>query len=510
MSGDGVHGQQDRGRASPRVRRAASLGALAAVVALYVATGALSSGFDDETYTIGWITSAESLSGLLRILAGSDLHPPGSYLAVRWLHELTGSFAATRAIAGALNAVMLWWLWRETAPRAPLAAFFAWLALCLSPTMLLWGATLRWYSWFLPVVIAFLILIRRNPADRWRFWGGFAIAAVVLVHIGYFALVMLPALIAAALWRRRDRLRSEGWLIAGLAALSLAAIAPQLILVMPGQLRHGILQHEQPLLFKALGAGLDAFATHAAMPLSLPAAAFVLGNLILLGAAIRRGRAAFATPAAIVFLGGLAGAFAAGLTGHFRSLVVLSPAKGIWQGQLFAGLGDRAWRLAALGLFLAGTLVGLTNVVTHRDTTKSGWNSPYRAVLESVSDFRQRCPDAPVATHDPVLFWLLERRGTPTLWGNTMAPPSRPAGAEPSFDRVLEIIAEAPCLVAVQTYRGIMAPEAYDRFVSAIDRRGGPREVRRLGPDRHAGFKRLFDPVVPDYTAVVTFFPPPG
>jgi hypothetical protein len=490
-----------------------ALAALLPVLALYVLTGALSHGFDDEMYTIGWVTAAGTLSGLVTTIAQSDLHPPGSYLIVSLLHDLTGSFPAVRAIAGAVNAVMLLWLWRENAPRAPLAAFFAWLALCLSPTLLLWGATLRWYSWFVPLVAGLLILIRRNPAGPWRFWGGFAVAAVLLVHIGYFALVALPALLAAALRRRRDRLRREAWIIAATGGLALAAIAPQLLLALPGQLPGGALQHEQGLLFKAGGAALHTLSTHAAMPPSLPAATFVLGNLILLAGALRAGRAAFATSAAVVFLGGLALAFVAGLTGHFRSLVALSPAQGVWQGQLFAGLRAAVWRGTTLGLFLVGTGIGLVNVVTHSDTTKRGWNVPYGEILAAVSDFRDHCPAAsaaaPVATHDPVLFYHLTHRQVPVLWADDRLPPSDEMAPMAPFDDVLATIREAPCVVTVETYRGSLSPELHRRYARAIAGHAGPREVRRLGPDRHADFKQLFDPAVPGHAAVVTYFPPP-
>lgn len=506
--GNGDLGSGDLGKG----RRLVALAALLPLLPLYVLTGALAHGFDDEMYTIGWVTSAETLSGLVTTIAQSDLHPPGSYLIVSLLHDLTGSFPAIRAVAGAVNAVMLWWLWRETAPRAPLAAFFAWLVLCLSPTLLLWGATLRWYSWFVPLMAAMLVLIRRNPAGPWRFWGGFAVAAVLLVHIGYFALAALPPLFAAALWRRRGRLREEARVLVTAGGLAVAAIAPQLALVLPGQFQHGVLQHEQGMLLKAAGAALHALSTQAAMPPSLPAAAFVLGNLILLAGAVRAGRAAFATPAAIVFLGGLALAFAAGLTGHFRSLVALSPSQGVWQGQLFAGLRATVWRGAAVGLFVVGTGIGLVNVVTHNDTTKRGWNVPYGEILATVSDFRGRCPvasaAAPVATHDPVLFYQLTRRQVPVLWADERLPPSDKTAPVAPFDDVLATIREAPCVVTVETYRGSLSPDLHRLYTQAIAGRAGRREVRRLGPDRHADFKRLFDPAVTGHAAVVTYFPP--
>lgn len=484
-----------------------SLLALPVLVALYAATGALSPGFDDETYTIGWVTGSDTLAGLVATIAGSDVHPPGSYLIVALLHELTGSFPAVRAIAGALNALMLWLLWRATAPRDGLAAAFAFLVLCLSPGLLLWGATLRWYSWFLPLVAALLLLLDRNPPGRWHFWGAGALAATGLFYIGYFALVVLPAFMAAALWRRRGRLASDLPAIAVTTGVLLAAIAPQVLLVLPGQLGGGLQQHDFSLLRTALGAGLQVFLTHGAMPPSLPAAAFAAGNLILVASALRRGRAAFADPWAIVFLGGLATALVSGLAGHFRNLVVLAPAQGLWQARLFGGLSARAWRAAAFGLFLVGTTIGIANVVGHADTTKGSWNTPYPEMLEVISEFRRDCPGAVVVTHDPVLFRHLERRGIRAAWAEDRPPPTEPDMHEP-FQRALTAIAEADCLIAVETFRGSIRPDVHRRFREALAARPGPRVVERLRKDRHAWFKRRFDPDVPDHLAVVSFFPP--
>ena len=487
-------------------RDALSWLALAALVALYAATGALSPGYDDELFTIGWVINTDTLGELIE-RAARGIHPPGSYIVVSLLHDLTGSFPVIRAMAGVLNALMLWLLWRATAPRAPAAAAFAFLVLCLSPSLLLWGATVRWYSWFLPVLAGLLILIHRNPPGRWHFWGVGAALAAALVYMGYFALVLLPALLAAALWRRRQRLRGEWPAIAVTLALFFVAVAPQLLFVLPGQLKLGFQQHDLSLLRTVLGAGLQALSTHAAMPPSLPSAAFVLGNLILLGAAVRIGREAFAMPSAIAFLGGLATALAAGLTGHFRSLVVLSPAQGIWQGQLYAGLASRAWRGAAFCLFLVGTAIGIFNVVTHSDTTKGSWNTPYFEIIDTIDRFRGECPAALVVTHDPVLFWRLERRGTPVAWANTHTPPNWWEAPDTQFEETLEKIATVDCLIAVETFRGSVPPEVHRRYREAVAARPGEAVVERLGRDRHAWFKRRFDPAVPDHFAVVRFFP---
>lgn len=471
--------------------------ALLPVLVLYVLVGWTSPGYDDEIFTIAWIEAAAGVRDLLATIASRDTHPPGSYLIGMGLARLGLGWSEIRALAGGVTALALWGLWRVCAPAGRAGAAFAWMAICLNPTVLLWGATLRWYSFFLPLFIALIVLVVVNPVSRWRFWGAFCAASAGLVWLGYLALVLLPAMLAAALWRRRRLVGGEWVVMAGFAGLWAMAVAPQLLLVLPQQLDRGIAVHAFGPARRMLGAAMHVLAGQASMPLSLGAVAFALGNLALLGLGLRRAWGMPGTIGAIFFLGGLAGAGAAGITGHFRSLVVLVPAQAMWQGALFGAIRGRVPRAAVALCFAVGTLAGLANVIGHSDTTKGSWNTPYAAILSAIEAARRDCPSLAVTSFDPVLAWHLGARGI------ALVPASGPG-----FEALINDA--AACLATVETFRGRTPAELHRRFAEAIAARPGPRRVVEFGPDRHAWFKRRFDPDVPDHAARLTVFPGPA
>lgn len=482
------------------LRRCLVLGGL--LVALYALVGSQSWGFDDEILMLKAVARSPDIGALSRYMVEQDVHPLGSYLIV-WVFTQVGMDpSAIRAVAGTLSAVSLIVLWTHVAPRSLLAASFSFLVICLNPTLLLWGATLRWYSWSIPVLAAMLVLLIRNPASPWRFWGPLAAGGAILAHLGYANLLVLPGILLAGLFRRRGRLFADLPALAAATLAFMSLVLPQILLILPQQVDKAMTVHGQGLARRLAGLGLHAFGGQASMPFGLSAIAFGLGNLGLLAMAIHSRALRLTGPGAAVLLPGLAAFFAAGLTGHFRTLVVLSPAQAVWQAGMFARTGivaqagivpqgsrQRA-RLAIAGLFVVGTVAGLWNVIRHEDTSKAGWNRPMAQIFAAIRTARATCTPLTVVTIDPVLSWHLDSRG----WDRLTFGARDPA----------EVLATHPgCLLMVHSHHRDLTPGLAALFAEGLDRRGSPRTRQVLGPDRHAAFKRQFDPRIPDHAVVL-------
>jgi hypothetical protein len=111
-----------------------------------------SPGYDDEFTNIELI---ERLGGgVLGYVQGNDVHPPGSYL-LDWL-----LFAALRDwqlvrlavalfTAGAIVYAVEWLRHRHGMRAATLALVL----LALNPALLMWCTGLRWYAWFVPMLL---------------------------------------------------------------------------------------------------------------------------------------------------------------------------------------------------------------------------------------------------------------------------------------------------------------------------------------------------------------------
>lgn len=470
--------------------------ALLPVLVLFAGVGWYSPGFDDEFYTINWIAEAASAAELIHIVDTRDVHPPGSYLIVSTLHEMGLSFSAIRAFSGGLTALFLWILWQRVSGAGVLAAGVAYLLICLNPTLVLWGATLRWYSWSFPLIVLLFLLVRGGFRNPWAHWGSFGALVVTLGYIGYFNLLYVPGLLGYALWRRRARLRSEWPVILGLGAVSVALLIPQLLYTLPGQMGRGMSVHvSKGLLRRLAGPVLHVFAGHSSMPFGFAALAFSLTTFVLIISAALRRQLALGSAAVLAFVPAIVIAFFGGLTGHFRSMVVLVPFQSVWQSQIFPPDGRLARVLA--GGYLVATLAGLWNVVMHEDTTKGGWNAPYWQALARVETHMAACEDPAVFTYDPVMLWHLTQAGHKVLTVERWTPD--PEGA---------VSAHAGCLVVVRTFHRMLNSEFEAALSRGLAPHGVPLKTESVGFDRHAWFKRRFDPRIPDHPIILQTYSP--
>ncbi|MEM6624840.1 MAG: hypothetical protein AAF674_21690 [Pseudomonadota bacterium] len=465
------------------------------VVCLYIWVGATSPGFDDEIWTLRAAERAPDIKALLYYLRTEDVHPPLSYL-LPWAWMQAGlSPEDLRAAIGAMVALSLVVLWRVASPVTGLPAAFAFLVICLNPTLLLWGATLRWYSLALPMMVTVLVILRVNPASPGRFWGALSLLGVLMGYTAYACLLFLPGVLLAALWRRGWPWRQERVFIA-LACLGvIAALLPQIVYVMPDQLALGQRLQDHGWLRQVGGLIVHLLMGHASMPLSMPSIAMLLGSLLLFAAAVWRCDKALITTWTVVLIPGLLMALLLGIAASFRNLTVLIPAQALWQSTLFHRTSSRPIVGAVFGLFAAGTAVGLWNVVAHEDTSKGSWNRPYWEILDVIEAARDRCPDLSVVSHDPVLRWHLSPRDQPMLDIPRRGPEGR-------------VLAHPGCLLVVESYSVRAGRQYMQSLRDEVAQRPGQLSRHELGYDRHAEFKRLFIPRMMDHAAVVTVFAP--
>lgn len=465
------------------------LAGVAGLVALFAGTGWFSPGYDDEIFNITLIEHERSYAALLHFANNNDVHPSGQYLINHALHSLLGDWSAVRAATGAFAALTLGGLWlAASATAAPLNALFAYLVIALNPTLLLWCSGLRWYAYFVPVFNLLTLLILRNPGNPLRFWGAFFAAAVLLFWIGYAAMILVPAMFVVALYRRREGLRGEWKILAVTAALALAAAAPQLQIFWQVHWPHSASQLSG--FPRALGGlVLHLLSGQAAFPASFAGSALILGNLLLAAFALRNRLILKFEPASAALGLAALGLLGTKLTGKFRNMVTLSALQGLVQLHWFSQIRSTGWRGAVLALFAFGNIAGIHNVVTHQDTTKGGWNTPYAEVLHDLQQRAAACPTLLIATHDPVVVYYARDFVQRIVWVG-----------KPGWENDLRSF--DGCRLAIQTFRGALNRQAHARYAELVRAEAGGIAMH-FGPDRHAAFKRRFDADVPDWYVTI-------
>lgn len=198
------------------------------LAALAVVTTRVGLFFDDEIATIRMLDAARGWRAVVTAANSGDVHPPLGYVVDFALWQALGSWKAVQLCAGLANAAALAgfvWLAGVALPRRTWLVLSALLATMVTAVM--WGASLRWYAWFNPVFALALAAQLWSPVCARTSAVLLALAAVLLFHIGYLAVVAVPLLGFVWLWRHGRSLRRSDLLVVTLA------VAAALVLCLP-------------------------------------------------------------------------------------------------------------------------------------------------------------------------------------------------------------------------------------------------------------------------------------
>lgn len=460
---------------------------------LYGSVGYFSPGYDDEIFNIRLIEKhGGDWFALVSAVEGMDVHPPGSYLIDAVLFRLCGDWGLVRLIVSLFaSAAVVFAIDSARRREGTRSALLLYGLLGLNPALLLWCTGLRWYAFFVPVLVWLTTL---PPAGSRRYWLKCFAGLLALGYLGYAVLVVaLPVLAlywvgAAGHWR--DKLRAA-W---AYAAVALLLYLPQAYFFLTVHARH-----KDKQIF-SLAKGLVGFAAaqlsnQGVFPLSLPGLMAIVGSLGVAATLMAAGwRRNFASRQFLAYAFAVAVMLATGLAGKMRNFVVLAGFQARWlAGAQVEPRVAGAFRLF-MGLVLAANVWGVVNVVAHRETTKANWNLPVAEVLDRLAATRAGCNgDLLVLSHDKMLSWHLANRGF-----EPFVPAGRRGGAEPPA------AATHACLALVKTFAGTIGREQYGLLIGEVEALRQESSERLLfGRDAYAEWKRKVDPAYPDYGAEI-------
>lgn len=457
------------------------------LIILYGFVGYESIGYDDEFINIRFIERYGI--DAIGIIQMGDVHPAGSYL-VNWvLFTILNDWHLVRlAVALAGAAVLVYAIDSVRETHGPWSGAIAIALVGLNPALLMWCTSLRWYAFFVPM----LVWLSLTPkVHDWRYWGK---CFGGLVLLGYFSYAMFVLAIPLLVLYWRDCPDGIGSKIRSLVVFGgIAGILYlyQMVIFVTVHL-HQLDSQTSSLAKSLMGFAIAQLGNQGLFPLSLAGGLSALGMLGILWLVLRfslienlRGNRYF-----LPYWLGVAGLVFTGLAGKLRNFVIVSPWQGLWIAT--ARIEDSHRPLFRLFLFLVvlGNLVGVYNVVNHRDTTKNSWNLPVPEVLAALEAEGSTCGgDWLVLTHDPTFSYLLEHAG----W-RVLGPY---ASRSVDQDRLRR---PQRCVMVLKTYAGNL----HDRLVADLygdlaflnDR---AVTTRRFGADPYHRFKQRLDARYPEY-----------
>lgn len=466
------------------------------VATIYLQVAVTSPGYDDEIYNISNIEKYGY--GAFLITQTTDVHPPGSYIINAILYNALGDWSYVRASSAVFSILCLFYVIKKVHYRfGYVAAIIGMATMALNPAMLMWCTSIRWYSYFTPILAIACITPDNNNQ---YYWTRLLFFLLILSYIGYAALLVMPALYALY-WTASTAPRPQKFYR---ATISLIAF----FIIYSLQLQTLIqvhLKNKGPQISSGLknitGFTIAQISNQGVFPLSaggIISAVGASGLLILISIEyfFEKKKSIYFLPYFLT----ITAFILSGLSGKFRNWIVATPLQALCYATINLS-NKRLIKLVLVGFITIGNVFGLSNVITHRDTTKSNWNTPFKESFIFIDHLKNKCYDSIILfAHDPII----------THWAKVhniqiISPYSQELNQSEISRKNFK------CGAAVKTYSGSLDPALVKKMYGELDAiSNNLTESVYLGQDKYYRYKRLVDQNFPEYQVEIAYFREPN
>ena len=464
------------------------------VICVYAYVGFTSNGYDDEFFNIWVVENFTSFEILYLDSSINPHHPNGGIFLNSILYKVVGDWSLIRAFTGIIYAVSLCFsyiLLSRNRENFHKAIFF--ILLCLNPSLLMLGTSLRWYSVFFILVNCLIILIYKNPKKPWIFWVLFFFLTILLVNLNYLAFLILPILFFYSAFQRRKKLKSE---IPFLISYVFFSFTFSLNQISDFIIKFSSYGSEQlfTLLTSVIGFGLFQTSGLASIPISF-SGLILIAVFLMVFITLLINFKSVPKKFLYIYLGFSSFLVFSGLGGSFQSFYFLHLMDSYIKANIISTL-PKKYVILIITLLVSSFLIGSYNLISHNNTMKGTYNLPYQETISEVKKIEREydCKQIVIFNHDDGLSWHLNNNGYQTF--NAYNQDNWKQTSEKSV---------ADCQIYLSTFIGSMEKirkkslddyfRNHDKYVKRID----------LKKDKYANFKRIFNKEIPDYYVELTF-----
>ncbi|MFI5220683.1 MAG: hypothetical protein ACHQK8_00040 [Bacteroidia bacterium] len=459
---------------------------------LYGSVGYFSSGFDDEFFTIRLI---EKLGfGAVSFLQTTDIHPPGSYIIDSLLFAAFGKWELVRLVISLITATSLMYAINAIEKRnGKFAGLVAFILLGLNPAILLWCTSIRWYAFFVPVLIWLSIVPEKQD---WKYWGKCFGGLLCLAYFGYaFLVIVLPVVILY--WMKSDEENSKkikGILFFGLLFLILYSY--QFFIFYNVHYKNKDTQISS-LLKSIYGIYTSQFSNQGVIPVSIPGIISSIGTIgIIIAILYSDLKSNLKNNYFAVYSVATVFTLVTGVASKIRNLVIISPWQALWIATAKIEAPQKKFFILFLSFLAIGNLWGDLNVVTHHNTTKSNFDLQVQPVLDDLKIEKLKSKnDLIVLCHDPKLTWHLNHNGF------TVVGPYSHSVLTPELFR-----SKHRCVVILKTWTGLKPEQLKIMYKELQLLKYESSTSLNLGRDDFYTFKNKLNSLYPEYMVEVTRF----
>lgn len=378
------------------------------IIGVYSWVGYFSFGFDDEFSNIQLVE--EHGSGVFSYMQTIDVHPPLSYYFNWILFETLGDWSLVRLAISLLTAISLIYALfsfnKQYGIRSAVIIFFL---LAMNPALLMWSTSLRWYSFFVPILIWLSVIPIRQG---WLYWAKCFSGLLLLSYISYAAfLIALPVIYLY--WMKSEQSISKR--VKSIFIFGVIFVLMYLYQLLIFLNVHVLNKEEQlfSLVTSIIGFISSQISNQGVFPISIPGILSVLGvsGLILI-IFISNFKHNIKNNFLHSYLFTSLFSIITGLAGKFRNLVILNPWQVFWIATSKISDKHRNTFIILLIMVSISNLWGNYNVITRSNTTKNDFNIPVSQIIKEIdTQTDKKFEEVLVLTHNRGLTWNLKKAG---------------------------------------------------------------------------------------------------
>jgi len=461
-------------------------------VVIYGSVALMSYGFDDEFFNI---TLVEQYGlGAFLVTQTTDVHPPMSYIINAVLYEAFKDWGVVRLFSALMLCASFIYLSEHTKTKEDnRTAILTFVLLASNPALLLWGTSIRWYAYFIPILIWLLVIPHRHD---WSMWLKLSLGLVVLGYTGYLSFVLAPALVLFYWLSSSQNLKAKLKQLSASLAVAGVTYSPQIITFLDVHFPNRESQTGS-LFSNFAGLFVAQFSNQGVFPISVPALIGAVGTTLVLYTALRSQpiRKLSSDSKCVSYALFSILIVASGVASKFRNLVIATPLQAIW----FASIKPssplkRIFYIGILSIFI-GNLWGSVNVYRHQDTTKNSWNLPIKEALSVIQQEYEGCnKDAIVFTHDPTLSYHTEKLSLTST------------GIYAS-GKLHELKEAYRCVFVVKTFAGSISATQYEQMLDEVKKlQFSEKSIFQLQEDPFYKYKVKLNSRYPPYAITILKF----
>jgi hypothetical protein len=450
-------------------------GLYAFIILLYSIVAVQSFGYDDEFFNI-YLIETYGFKAISR-LQHADIHPPLSYVANAVIFQTFHSWTAVRLISG--------------------QALVVFLLLALNPAILMWCTGIRWYAYFLPILLYLVFLPVRSG---YKEWVKILAAITLLAYIEYRAfLIILPVLLLR--WTfSEDTSKTKFRYLLYLSPPFVALYGYQLFVFLTVHLNNKGMQVSHFLGANLRGYFISQISNQGVFPVSMAALLSIAGSigilLCIIGQMLRVANTKRTNVALTVYVITVVSLLIAGVAWKPRNLILLIPFQVFLIANYYTLLRNSRVYTGAVILLGIANVCGCVNVAFHENTTKNSWNLPVKETIDEIRKLGNNDSSLMIFTYDPTLHYVLQKNNFNVV----------------SLNKSEKTISEGQVRTAVfiKTFKGTIPKTVYDSLVAEENSiQSSASKVVKISRDKYYQWKRKVVEEYPEYEVELLIYQTP-